>query len=260
MKNLLKVSFFIAMILSLGIMSQSCKSMKPTDDGKRMQNISGTWVLKSFNEQDASKIFTRKLPTLTINQATNQISGFGGCNGISGTFTYKDGIFSAPNMISTMMFCEDASQEPQLVKMLGEANKVEVVNGVLTFKQKGKVVAEYIQGIDAESLKGEWSLQSIDGKDVSSLFGEDRHPSIEFFAADNKIAGHAGCNRYNATYQLEGSVITVGPVASTRMACQHMDGEYKFINALSETSSITVLDNTIIFSKAGKETLKFVKK
>lgn len=247
------------MVLSLGITAQSCKTLKKTDS-TTTRKISGTWVLKSFNGQDANKIFTRKLPTLNIDQTTSQISGFGGCNGISGTFSYKMGVFSAPNMISTMMFCEDASQEPQLVKMLGETNKVEVINGILTFRQNGKVVAEYTKGIDPESLKGEWSLQSINGKDASSLFGQERFPSIDFFTSENKISGNAGCNRYNATYQLEGTLLTVGPVASTRMTCQHIDGENQFIKALSETSSIVVSANTITLSKAGKETLKFVKK
>ena len=36
---------------------------------------------------------------------------------------------------------------------------------------------------------------------------------------DGKISGSSGCNSYSGAYQINGSQITIGPLASTMMAC-----------------------------------------
>lgn len=38
--------------------------------------------------------------------------------------------------------------------------------------------------------------------------------------ADGTVAGSSGCNRYTASYTVDGDALTLGPIASTRMACQ----------------------------------------
>lgn len=39
------------------------------------------------------------------------------------------------------------------------------------------------------------------------------------FGGDGRITGSTGCNRLRSTFELEGDVLRVGPVATTRMAC-----------------------------------------
>ncbi len=44
------------------------------------------------------------------------------------------------------------------------------------------------------------------------------------FTEDGKLSGSAGCNNYNASYQVDGDSLTIGPVASTKMACPEPPG------------------------------------
>jgi heat shock protein HslJ len=37
--------------------------------------------------------------------------------------------------------------------------------------------------------------------------------------ADGSVTGSTGCNRYNASYTVDGETLAIGAVASTRMAC-----------------------------------------
>jgi heat shock protein HslJ len=39
------------------------------------------------------------------------------------------------------------------------------------------------------------------------------------FGTDGSVSGNATCNTFNGTYTIDGHRITVGPLATTRMAC-----------------------------------------
>ena len=56
------------------------------------------------------------------------------------------------------------------------------------------------------------------------------------FAEDGNVAGSAGCNRYSATFEVDGDSLRIGPVRATRMACPEPAGvleqEAAFLAAL----------------------------
>ena len=44
-------------------------------------------------------------------------------------------------------------------------------------------------------------------------------PTLEF-GEDGTLAGFAGCNQFNAPYHGTGSDLTLGSIATTKMACE----------------------------------------
>lgn len=63
------------------------------------------------------------------------------------------------------------------------------------------------------------------------------------FAADGKVSGSAGCNRYTGTYTVSGSNITFSsPMATTMMMCEQavMDQESAYLKALGEAKTFAV--------------------
>ncbi len=63
------------------------------------------------------------------------------------------------------------------------------------------------------------------------------------FTTDGKVSGSAGCNRYNGTYTVSGSNITIAsPLASTMMMCEQavMDQESAYLKALGEAKTFAV--------------------
>jgi heat shock protein HslJ len=67
---------------------------------------------------------------------------------------------------------------------------------------------------DPPSLQGvPWVLAS--GLDVEGW--EEVAPSATF--EDDRVSGSTGCNRFTASYAIDGSGLEVGQIASTRMAC-----------------------------------------
>lgn len=60
-----------------------------------------------------------------------------------------------------------------------------------------------------------WRLENLDRRGTI-----DRSRITLEFAADGRIGGHAGCNRYTGAYRLENGALGIDErLASTRMAC-----------------------------------------
>ncbi len=75
---------------------------------------------------------------------------------------------------------------------------------------------------------GEWVVEDIneggviDMTRVTMTFGEDG------------VSGSGGCNSYSGSYEVNGNLLTIGPVAATRKACPPaiMNQEFAFFGVL----------------------------
>ncbi len=80
------------------------------------------------------------------------------------------------------------------------------------------------------------------------------------FDEEGQLFGSAGCNNYSGGYELDGRALTIGPLASTRMACPEdgvMAQETAFLQALEAAHSISLIEDRLTISYAGGE-LHFV--
>ncbi len=74
---------------------------------------------------------------------------------------------------------------------------------------------------------------------------------------DGKLTGSAGCNTYNGTYTVTAGAgeneIEIGPLATTRMACQErvMDQEARYLGALEEAETYIIEGTTLTIYAPG---------
>ncbi|NDW10284.1 META domain-containing protein [Dysgonomonas sp. 520] len=259
MKRLINLSLAMAVIISLGMTTQGCKSTKDTLGG--VSAINGTWVLATLDGEDVADIFEGKVPTMNVDASAKQIFGNGGCNSYTGAFTYEKGVFSAPRVAATMMMCFAKNKESAFFAMLAKPNTISVENGVLTFKNSGSVVATFIRGVDQNVFTQEWKLESINGESSDKLFTEETLPTLKFNVEEKRVNGSAGCNTFNGTYSVASEYITVGPLMTTRRACPNMEGEYKYTQALTGVSKVSMTKNgTLTLTRDGKNILTYIKK
>jgi heat shock protein HslJ len=83
-----------------------------------------------------------------------------------------------------------------------------------------------------------WSLVDLDGAAPVA----DAVPTMEF-GEDGTVSGNASCNQYNAEVTIDGSDLSFGPVAMTRMMCPDpaaAEQETAFTIALEGVSSYTI--------------------
>jgi heat shock protein HslJ len=83
-------------------------------------------------------------------------------------------------------------------------------------------------------------------------------PSATF--ADGTVSGSAGCNRYTASYTVDGDALEIGPAASTNMACPPPADrvEREYLAALERVAAWQLDGGELVLDDAdGKERLRF---
>ncbi len=81
------------------------------------------------------------------------------------------------------------------------------------------------------------------------------HPITIEFDNEGNIAGNASCNRFGGTCKIDGAKIEVGPLRSTRRACEPevMQQEHKFLSLLRAATAWTVTGSELVLATAEGE-------
>lgn len=106
----------------------------------------------------------------------------------------------------------------------------------------------------AGRLAGEWRVVDIDG----AAPVEGTAPTL-VFDGSGRVSGRGPCNRYFASYKIEGARIAVGQAGSTRMACapERMEQERLFLGLLSAAAQWSIgSDGALALSTADGRVLR----
>jgi len=76
------------------------------------------------------------------------------------------------------------------------------------------------------------------------------HPITLEFDHEGNIAGNASCNRFGGTCQINGDKIEIGPLRSTRRACEPdiMEQEHKFLALLGAVTAWSFEGDELVLS------------
>jgi heat shock protein HslJ len=110
---------------------------------------------------------------------------------------------------------------------------------VVTFVESEPLSLTGINWIANGVNNGRGGVQSIIiGNEITAVFSED-----------GSLSGSAGCNNYSGTYEVDGENISIGPLVTTRMACEEPEGtmeqESEYLAAL-ETVSTWSIDGDVL--------------
>lgn len=83
------------------------------------------------------------------------------------------------------------------------------------------------------------------------------------FGLDGRLGGSAGCNRYTSSYQVDGTSLSIAPIATTRMFCAQpiglMDQESQYLSALPAAAQYQLQDGQLTLNDgAGNPVAVFV--
>lgn len=101
------------------------------------------------------------------------------------------------------------------------------------------------RGVTHPLVGTRWVLTRIQTELVHLSPGQ-REPFMALESNAGRVTGFGGCNRFSATYKLaKGGKLTLGPVASTKMACFANDFESPFFQALTAVRAHRIVDATL---------------
>ena len=143
--------------------------------------------------------------------------------------------------------------------LIGRRSAMALVACVMLASGAGTALADgtAATAADALPLAGAWLAEDIGGAGVV----DNLQTTLEI-AADGKVSGNGGCNRFTGSATIEGDKIAFGDLGSTMMACEEaaMDQEMKFHAALAaaRTFQIDAEQKKLFLSdEAGKVVAQF---
>jgi heat shock protein HslJ len=208
--------------------------------------MSRVWNLES--SLDSAGALSPVVPgsQVTAEFRDGQLNGNAGCNNYFASYQTTDNAIQISGAGSTEMFCTAPEgvmdQEAAYLKTLSLAATYDITGGQLKIADaSGKPILVYRAASPAVLTGVTWQMTMVNnGQDavVSALAGSE---VTALFGEDGSLTGSAGCNRYTASYQLDGDSLTVGPAASTMMMCPDpegvMDQEAAYLKALETVAS-----------------------
>jgi heat shock protein HslJ len=219
-----------------------------------------SWRLVAGHGPDGPVRAARDHPISLVIQG-ERWAGSAGCNHYTTTVAHGGERLAVPHTIATtLMACLDdvMDAERAYLAALMLVETIALADGRLT-----------LRGRDVELVFEPTAAPGTDDPPVAPLFGTDwaivalraggravpeqpvvGHPRLHL-AEDGTVTGSTGCNRFMGRYQVTGSKLTVGRLATTRMACDEpaASQEALLLQVLSDaTVAATVSGDTLRLS------------
>ena len=278
----MKQIFFALSISMFLLQAFSCKSSKPAagsptttdstavaDNGQAVTGGSELlymyrWYLSEVNGKPVRPETGRTAHLSFSPGQVNTVTGFTGCNRLSGTYTINGNfeIKFSPLAVTKIACVNDDKTESLFLPAISQTNRWQIENNVLTFLNGQSVVAKFI-AVEATSskLEGNWELNYISGIRIAfdGLYPEKK-PTIRFELGQSMISGNSSCNGFSSKYTMNGNAIKFAPPLATMMACPG-NGEKTFTDMLQKVNKYALSDdNTLNFLIDDVAVMRFVRK
>ena len=197
------------------------------------------------------KEVTGNLPIYIELTEDNKVSGFVGCNQLTGTYVIENKSQIKFNQLATTrMACPEMEMEMerQVLELLNTADNFTIDNGKLMLNIGRRApLATFNAMSDNEILNKYWKLIKLEGAPVQMAANQEREQYF-MLKSDGSISGFAGCNQFNGQYELtEGNRISIDKnLAMTLKACPDVDvDESAFMKVFDQTDNYTINGDTL---------------
>jgi heat shock protein HslJ len=258
---LLMVAFVALPVTMIGLLtSAGCGGSDALRGGPLTETV---WVLSSYSSGDGMIPVDASVRS-DILFGPESVAGNGGVNSFSGPYeATNDGKLTVGDLASTAMAGPEGATEVETAVFAGLADVAEYYadDSTLTlYDDGGSELLAYAK--DTATVTGEWLVTGYNnGKEavVSTIIGTDLTAT---FGEDGTLSGFAGVNTYNGTYTTSGETITIGPLATTRMAGPDdlMEQETLYLAALAAATVYRLSgDNLELRDDAGALQVSFAR-
>jgi len=214
-----------------------------------------TWRLEELPGAQPAALAQLKRP-VTMRFDSGRLSGFAGCNNFSGSYTLDGDQLKVGPVASTQMACPEpgSSIETAFHKALSGTLRYTVDGDHLSATTASGDTLRF-QRAPAPQLAGvNWKVTSFNNNRhaVVGVLGES---SLTLSFKDGQVSGSAGCNNFHGKYSTEGGKLQLGPLATTRRACDEplMTQEREFLAALASAVTWSIDGNVLDMHRADGE-------
>jgi heat shock protein HslJ len=181
-------------------------------------------------------------PRPSLRFEAGRVEGFGGCNRFAGSYAIEAERVTLGPLAGTMMACDEPAMrvEAAFTRALSGTLAFRVAAGRLELGADPDQPELVLEAAPPPSLEGvTWEVTGFNNG-RQAVVGPRADTKLTLSFADGAVTGHAGCNRFQASYTREGERLAIGPAAATRMSCPGegvMEQEREFLAALGSATT-----------------------
>jgi heat shock protein HslJ len=181
--------------------------------------------------------------------ADRALTGSTGCNRFSGTWERADGRLTLRPGGVTRRACRSPVMQQ-------EREFLDVLQRTGHFRQGARLLTlEDEHGNELAVLEPQEAARLTDVTWYATLYNNGLEAAVSLlaqtqitaeFSDEGKLSGTAGCNHYRGSYTRDGNALTIGPLVTTRRACEPaiMEQEQRYLAALQRVTTLRLdVDN-----------------
>jgi heat shock protein HslJ len=249
----MRARLIVTVLMAVSLPLAACAASDSGTGGSSAPSLADTtWNLAQYapvGETTLVAVPDQVLATAAF--TADQISGSGGCNTFTGGYTTDGATIEIGPLATTLKACLPlvSDFEAAYLARLDEATSYAISAETLTMSNEaGEMLLSFSQAVPVSLTGSTWLATGINNGTggVQSLVIDSKVTAI--FADDGTISGEAGCNTYSGTYEVDGDAMTIGPLASTMMACADEEvtqQETAYLAALSNVSTYSITGNSL---------------
>lgn len=193
----------------------------------------------------------------------SEVTARAGCNTIIGSFQMEGETLAYTGGAMTEMGCEPElhDQDQWLLDFL-ESQPTVAVEGdgtvLLTSDSTEMALVDRAVAHPPLPLEGTvWTVESIISADVISSTPAEATATLTF-DGEGSLGVEPGCNTGGGDYELDGDTITLGPIATTLMACEGAKGELEnaVLDVLNKGELTVSIEGDTLTLMAGEDGLE----
>ena len=268
LKHILRSVFVVSALSVLLVMSACTWTIQPEgempaaepSEAETSNDLAGTtwyWVETLYGDDISLVANDPSRYSVTFN-ADGMVAVQLDCNQGSAEYTVDGSRLAFGPVATTMMACPADSQDAEFGADLAEVNSyvmedghlylaMKLDSGIMEFAPMAEMPAaepsEAEMSNDLAGTSWQWE-QSIYEGNMMLLVNDPSRYTITF-NADGTVAVMLDCNRGNGSYVVDGSNLTFGPIASTRMACPPDSQDAAFSEDLAAVASFVLADGNL---------------
>jgi heat shock protein HslJ len=198
------------------------------------------WVLSGYGSDGLTKapLAGTRIDLMFENE---RLAGSSGCNSFTAAYTLEGTALQVGPVAATRRACEPTimQQEGDVLRILESVESMTIVSERLTLSGPAGALAFVAAG--APSMVGTWEMTGYNNRKQAVVSKKIGTVVTATWSADGRVSGAAGCNDYSGAYELNGTVVKIGPLVSTQKACTDPEVESQerlFLQALQASTRV----------------------
>jgi heat shock protein HslJ len=139
--------------------------------------------------------------------------------------------------------------QPQATAPAEPPKPVERITGILGGLLGGKKASNPLAGTS-------WQWEKVSAADGKTTASKNPSKFLLAFSGDGKMSSSTDCNRLTGSYTVDGSKLSIGPLAGTKMACGESQ-ESLYSGALAAAASFAISGDTLTITLRDGGTMTF---